>query len=185
MSTGTGSAGRGRSMRRCNRATRFTVAGRRRRWWRCRSATGSAASDERWEVPWLKGLRRVPRDATWPRLMTVPHPQAAGSLGGEFVRWAERREGKDVALVAAAGRGPAARGRQAGELVWGTCCLTMARQLGKSWLLRELMLWRMHQGDRFGEPQDVIHTGKDLQVCQEVQRRAIAVGEGCSRASTR
>jgi len=39
---------------------------------------------------------------------------------------------------------------------------TMARQLGKSWLLRELLLWRIHQGDRFGEPQDVLHTGKDL-----------------------
>ena len=48
----------------------------------------------------------------------------------------------------------------------------MARQLGKSWLLRELLLWRIHQGERFGEPQDVLHTGKDLAVCKEVQRPA-------------
>ena len=48
----------------------------------------------------------------------------------------------------------------------------MARQLGKSWLLRELCLWRIHQGERFGEPQDVLHTGKDLAVCKEVQRPA-------------
>ena len=47
----------------------------------------------------------------------------------------------------------------------------MARQLGKSWLLRELILWRIQQGDRFGEPQDVIHTGNNVAVCKEVQRR--------------
>src|SRR3954464_1275933 len=33
---------------------------------------GLAADDARWMVPWLNGLRRVPRDASWPRLMTVP-----------------------------------------------------------------------------------------------------------------
>ena len=59
-----------------------------------------------------------------------------------------------------------------GELVWETVVWTMARQLGKSWLLRELCLWRIHQGDRFGEPQDVLHTGKDVAVCKEVQRPA-------------
>ena len=48
----------------------------------------------------------------------------------------------------------------------------MARQLGKSWLLRELVLWRIHQGDRFGEPQDVLHTGKDVAICKEIQRPA-------------
>jgi hypothetical protein len=37
---------------------------------------------------------------------------------------------------------------------------------------RELCLWRIEQGDRFGEPQDVLHTGKDLAVCIEVQRTA-------------
>ena len=46
----------------------------------------------------------------------------------------------------------------------------MARQLGKSWLLRELLLWRIHQGERFGEPQDVMHTGKDVAICKEIQR---------------
>jgi hypothetical protein len=37
---------------------------------------------------------------------------------------------------------------------------------------QELCLWRIEQGDRFGEPQDVLHTGKDLAVCIEVQRTA-------------
>src|SRR5262249_17022503 len=56
---------------------------------------------------------------------------------------------------------------------WETMILTMARQLGKSWLLRELLVWRMQQRPRFGEPQDVLHTGKDLAVCKEVIRPAL------------
>jgi hypothetical protein len=59
-----------------------------------------------------------------------------------------------------------------GALVWTAMVLSMARQLGKSWLLREIMLWRIHQGERFGEPQDVMHTGKDVAICKEVQRPA-------------
>jgi hypothetical protein len=105
--------------------------------------------------------------------MTVPHPAAVGSIGGEFERWA-------------AGRGVSLRWWQrlvatrllevdaAGDLVWGTLILSMARQLGKSWLLRELLLWRIHQGERFGGPQIVMHTGKNLDICTEVQRSARA-----------
>ena len=73
---------------------------------------GLRPDDQRWDVPWLEELRQVPRDATWPRLMTVPHPRAVGSLGPEFVRWAEARDGQAAAVVAAAGRDPAARGRR-------------------------------------------------------------------------
>ena len=54
---------------------------------------GSTQADERWRVPWLKGLRRPPADATWPRLMTVPHPRAVGSLGPEFVGGRRRGRG--------------------------------------------------------------------------------------------
>ena len=59
-----------------------------------------------------------------------------------------------------------------GRLVWETILLSVPRQLGKSWLLRELAFWRMHQGERFGEQQNVMHTGKDLEICVEVQRPA-------------
>jgi hypothetical protein len=133
---------------------------------------GLLPGDRRWGVPWLKRFRRVPKDATWPRLMSVPHARAVGSLGPEFVRWAEKRSGRPLRwwqrLVATRLLEVDADGR----LCWEVMLLTMARQLGKSWLLRELCLWRIHQGDRFGEPQDVLHTGKDLAVCKEVQRSA-------------
>jgi hypothetical protein len=96
-----------------------------------------------------------------------------GSLGADFVRFAEARSGRPLRwwqrLVATRLLEVDADGR----LVWETLILTMARQLGKSWLLRELLLWRMQQGDRFGEPQDVLHTGKDLAVCKEVIRPAL------------
>jgi hypothetical protein len=135
--------------------------------------TGVAANDERWRVPWLNPLLKVPADATWPRFMTVPHPAAVGSLGEEFIRFAEAREGRTFRwfqkLVATRLLEVDADGR----LVWETMLLTMARQLGKSWLLRELLLWRMHQADRFGEPQDVLHTGKDVLVIREVMRPAL------------
>jgi hypothetical protein len=132
---------------------------------------GLPVGDRRWRVPWLLELvDNMPADATWPRLMTVPHPRAVGSLGGEFVEWAQARSGGVFRwwqrLVAVRLLEVDADGR----LVWEAALFSTARQVGKSWLLRELCLWRIHQGDRFGEPQDVLHTGKDLAVCKEVQR---------------
>ena len=95
-----------------------------------------------------------------------------GVLGPEFVRWAEARSGQPLRwwqkLVATRLLEVDADER----LVWETLVLSMSRQLGKSWLLRELCLWRIHQGDRFGEPQLVLNTGKDLAVIKEVQRQA-------------
>ena len=134
---------------------------------------GLSARDERWRVPWLRGLRRVPKDAAWPRLMTVPHPSAVGSLGSEFVVWAEDRGGRPLRwwqkLVATRLLEVDVEGR----LVWETAIWSTARQVGKSVLLRELLLWRIHQRLLFGEPQDVLHTGMNLQVCKEVLREAI------------
>jgi hypothetical protein len=133
---------------------------------------GLAWNDPRFDVSWLKGLRRPPADAAWPRLMSVPHRAAVGSLGPEFIRWAEQRSGWPLRWWQrlAATRILEVDGQ--GRLCWETVLLTMPRQLGKSWLLRELCFWRIHQQHRFGEPQDVLHTGKDLRVCMEVQRPA-------------
>lgn len=127
-------------------------------------------SDRRWRVPWLKPLRQVPEDATWPRLMSVPHARAVGSLGEVFIEWAEERSGRPLRwwqrLVAVR----LLEHDDEERLCWESGILSTARQVGKSWLLRELILWRIHQGGRFGEPQDAMHTGKDLGICKEIQR---------------
>jgi hypothetical protein len=130
-------------------------------------------SDACWQVSWLEPLLDVPADAVWPRFMSVPHARAVGSLGGEFVAWAEAREQRPFRWFQRLVATRLLEVDTDGRLVWETLLLTMARQLGKSWLLRELLLWRMHQADRFGEPQDVLHSGKDLQVCLEVMRPAL------------
>lgn len=133
---------------------------------------GLSAGDRRWLVPWLDGLRQVPENATWPRLMTVPHPDAVGSLGDAFAAWAAERTGRPLRwwqqLVAAR----LLEHDRDLRLVWSAMILSLARQLGKSWLLRELCLWRINQGYLFGEPQDVIHTGADLAIVREIQRPA-------------
>src|SRR5215471_16315606 len=81
--------------RRCNRATASRL-------WQPpppeleAEPEGIAQADARWDVPWLAGLRKPPKDATWPRYMTVPHPRARDTLGPEFIRWAERRSGRSL-----------------------------------------------------------------------------------------
>jgi hypothetical protein len=108
----------------------------------------------------------------WPRLMTVPDPRAVGSLGRDFIADAERREGRPLRWWQKLAATRMLEVDKAGDLVWDTVVLSTPRQLGKSWLLRELCLWRLHQADRFGEPQNVVHTGKDLRICMEVQMPA-------------
>jgi len=56
-----------------------------------------------------------------------------------------------------------------GQLVWADALVSTARQVGKSILLRALAGWRMHDR-RLGECPLVLHTGKDLPVCREIQR---------------
>jgi hypothetical protein len=155
--------------RRCNRAT----AGRRPVLVVVTpepEPSGIAANDPRWAVPWLP--RRVPADSSWPRLMSVPHARAVGSLGPEFIRWAERRSGRRLRWWQRLAANRILEVDAEGALCWEAVILSVPRQLGKSWLLRELALWRIQQADRFGEEQTVIHTGNNLSVCLEVQRPA-------------
>jgi hypothetical protein len=131
-------------------------------------------SDPRFDVSWLKGLRRPPADASWPRLMSVPHVRAVRSLGSEFVRWSEGMSGGRLRWWQRLAAARLLEVDEDGRLCWETVILSMPRQLGKSWLLRELALWRIHQADRFGEQQNVMHIGNNLDVCMEVQRPARA-----------
>jgi hypothetical protein len=59
-----------------------------------------------------------------------------------------------------------------GRLCWADAFISTARQVGKSYALRELALWRMTADELFNGEQLVLHTGKDLAVCREIQRRA-------------
>jgi hypothetical protein len=106
--------------------------------------------------------------------MTAPHPAAVGSFGAEVEEFAQWRTGLPLRWWQRLTLARTLEHDQAGQLVWLSWLLSTARQVGKSWLLRELFLWRIHQGERFGEPQLVLHTGKDLPVCREIQRPARA-----------
>jgi len=133
---------------------------------------GIPREDPRWRVAWLDDLLDVPDNAVWPRLMSAPHPRAVGSLAGELETFARERAGVELRWWQRLVARRVLEVDDDGRLVWEAAILTLARQLGKSLFLRELAMWRMHQGERFGEPQDVLHTGKDLAVCKEVQRPA-------------
>jgi hypothetical protein len=132
---------------------------------------GFPVDSEVWDgAAWLDELRELPAEATWPRLMTAPHPAAVGSVGGEVIDAAAARTGRPFRWWQRLVTTRLLEVDADGRLVWASAILTMARQCGKSWWLRELLLWRLQQTGRFGEPQVIVHTGKDLPVCRDVQR---------------
>jgi hypothetical protein len=135
---------------------------------------GRGPDDPVWDVAWLAHLRDVPENATWPRFMTVPHPAAVGSYGAECVAWLQSegeitsRWWQELTFT-----------RQLehdaeGELVWLEELVTTSRQSGKSTKLRGGAMWRLHQADRFGEQQLILHTAKDLEIAREVRREGQA-----------
>jgi hypothetical protein len=67
---------------------------------------------------------------------------------------------------------------EAGELVWRVLLLTVARQVGKTWWLRDVCDWRLEHAGRFGVEQVVLSTGKDLAVVREMQRPARVRAKG-------
>ncbi len=135
-------------------------------------AVGWPAGDPIWRRDWLAELVDVPDDATWPRLMTPTHPEATGSYGDEFAAYAAARSGMPLRWWQRLAAARLLEHDESGDLCWRAACLTVARQVGKSHLLRELCMWRLGQGHRFGGPQTIVHTGKDLGICVEVQRPA-------------
>jgi hypothetical protein len=109
-----------------------------------------------WRVEWLDDLLDVPDDAAWPRLMTVPHHRAVASLGLDFEAWVAQRTGRVLRWFQRLTVRRMLEVDVEGRLVWDVVLITLARQVGKSWLLRELCAWRLHHGHHFGEPQTVV-----------------------------
>jgi len=68
---------------------------------------------------------------------------------------------------------------RAGRLVWRNVLVTMARQLGKSWLLRALIVWRLQHPELFdGEAQTVVHMAHRMGTANEVWRPAARWASG-------
>jgi hypothetical protein len=137
---------------------------------------GFALGDPLWDLaPWLDDLRDVPEGAVWPRLMTAPHPAAVDSLGREFEWWCRAHRGVTLRwfqrLVARRLLEVDAEGR----LVWLVLILTLSRQLGKSWLLWLMLSWRLHQGERFGVPQRLLHMSIQMAQVRDVMNRELRI----------
>jgi hypothetical protein len=123
------------------------------------------------KTPWVRELAAdIPDSAQWPRLMSRPHPEAVGTYGPDAADWMEREADIRLRWWQRLVVYRALEHDAAGQLVWTTVVLSTARQVGKSVLVRALALWRTNNAELFGEPQLVLHTGKDLNVCREVHR---------------
>jgi hypothetical protein len=134
--------------------------------------------DSVWDAaPWLEELRDVPPEGTWPRLMTLPHPDAVGSYGAEVCAQFTERTGRTLRWWQRLAAARLLEYDADGRLVWLIPLLTLARQLGKSWLLRELLLWRLRQTARWGD-QSVVHTGKDLMIVDEIMTPVMTWADG-------
>ena len=130
------------------------------------------ASDSSWDrAEWLDDIRD---SVLWPRLMSSIHPRATGSYGVDLIRWHDMTFGAELRTWQRLVALRTLEHDADGTLVWLSWIASTARQVGKSWLLRVLMLWRIHNAELFGEPQLALHSGKDLNVCIEVQRPARA-----------
>ena len=126
-------------------------------------------------APALPGM---PDSASWPRLMTGRHPRAVGTYGPVIVEWALERPRMHLRPMTAArwwqelGLYRAFEHDAEGRLVWRTVMISAPRQVGKSFLERIACGWRIHAGEQFGGPQDVLHVAHKLVGAQEVWRPA-------------
>lgn len=129
------------------------------------------------EPSWF-GVGPPPESATWPRLMSGPHPAAAGSFGAECWQWAQRQRLHPKASDGTRWWQRLALSRALehdaeGRLLWPVVVISGPRQIGKSWLERMVCGWRIHQAARFGgEEQAVLHVAHKLVAAQEVWRPA-------------
>ena len=115
-------------------------------------------------------------DDIWPRIMSAPHPESVGSYGRGAIEWMEARTGRELRWFQRLTVVRALEHRADGSLVWETVLLSMTRQVGKSYLLRELLLWRMEHMEIFSnpEPDALIYVSNHMEVSKEVWRPAMA-----------
>lgn len=123
--------------------------------------------------PWLDGLLAVPGDAAVPLAMTLPHRDAVGSYGAQAVEWIEQTQRITLRWWQRLAITRQLEHDDQGRLVWRVVVESAPRRAGKSVRLRGVALWRLEHGAAlFGEPQLVIHTGKDVAIVREIQRYA-------------
>lgn len=131
--------------------------------------------DDCWDAaPWLDEFRAVPEQATWPRFMTASHPAATGTFGPQAEKTLRESRGLELRWFQRLAMHRMLEHDANGDLVWINVLLTTARRVGKSYLSSAWCVDRLLAAERHGQKQFVMHTGKDLPVCKEVQRDARA-----------
>ena len=121
------------------------------------------------------GLWEPDEEATLPRLMTARHPEAVGSYGAEACEWIETRSKRSLRWWQALVVFRALEHREDGSLCWDNVLLSTTRQVGKSYLLREVILWRMTHTELLhrDEPETIVYTANHLDTSREVWRPAM------------
>ena len=135
--------------------------------------TAGPASDI-WKVPWLAGLiDSTPSDAVWPRYMTAPHPDAVGSYGEEFEAHVLERTGSELYWWQRLVARRILEHDDDGKLVWMRWLFTVARQLGKSHLIRELLVWITKDPRRFFNADSNLLLSRKVGAAESVMRPAV------------
>jgi hypothetical protein len=124
----------------------------------------------------MKDILEIPENANPPLAVTPIHPEAVGTYGPPACEWIERElKGELPKGLRWWQRYSIYRQLEhdaAGRLVWKTILESAPRRSGKSSRLRAIALWRIAHHEMFGEPQIVLHTGRDVAVVREIHRRA-------------
>ena len=128
--------------------------------------------DDLFSPVWLESFREIPGDAAFPLFMTPAHPRAVGSYGAQAVEWAEKELGIILRWWQRLAITRQLEHDADGSLVWTRVLESCPRRAGKSVRLRVLALWRIAHADLFGEPQEVLHCGRDLSIAREIHRAA-------------
>ena len=133
--------------------------------------------------PWLEELAEVPEDSAPPLYMTPVPADAVCSYGwhgcthtppdAQAVPWIESEQQIELRWWQKLSLIRQLEHRADGSLCFRKKIESAPRRAGKSVGLRGGALWRMAVGPSlWGEVQNVIHTGSDVQICREIQRGA-------------